>query len=91
MICTKCKSDLSQDAKFCSSCGLAVPKPVIQEKQSIPDIMTLNEVADFLRTSRWTIYQLLRTSNLPFFQVGRRKRFLRSEVVKWANANGMAA
>ncbi len=44
------------------------------------DYLTLEEAAEFLGTSRTTLYRWLRTGKVPGHKLGRRWRFLRSEL-----------
>lgn len=48
-------------------------------------VMTLREVADFLKVHPNTIYRLARTGKLPAFKVGTDWRFQRSAVDAWAS------
>lgn len=56
------------------------------EKQ--PDIMTAPEVAELLRISLWSVYELSRRDEIPHFRVGRCKRFIRADVLAWAASSG---
>jgi len=49
----------------------------------LPDVLTVQEVADFLKVHRSTIYRLLRKGELPAFKLASDWRFLRSEVELW--------
>jgi excisionase family DNA binding protein len=44
------------------------------------ETMTVQEVADYLRVSRQTIYIMVRAGKLPHFRVGSKVRFKRSEI-----------
>jgi excisionase family DNA binding protein len=46
-----------------------------------PEIMTAAEVADFLRISRWAVYDLTRRGALPVLRVGRCCRYVRADVM----------
>lgn len=48
-----------------------------------PDVMTLNEVADYLRIPRSTVYKLAREGRIPGQKVGRQWRFRRAVVEQW--------
>ena len=39
------------------------------------DVMTVDEAADYLRTSRWTLYALVRRGDLPERRAGAQLRF----------------
>lgn len=46
-------------------------------------VMTVNELADFLRVHRSTVYRLLKTNSLPAFRVGSDWRFNTETVNEW--------
>ena len=46
-------------------------------------IMTVHEVADYLRISDATVYQMARSGKIPVFHMGRVWRFKRIEIEKW--------
>jgi len=48
-----------------------------------PDVMTLNEVAEYLRIPRSTTYKLAQEGKIPGVKVGRHWRFLRVVVERW--------
>ncbi len=43
--------------------------------------MTVKEVADFLRVSRQTVYQMVKQGKVPFFRVGTKVRFKRADIL----------
>jgi excisionase family DNA binding protein len=45
-----------------------------------PEIMNVEEVADFFRVSNQTIYNMLRAGKLPAVKVGREWRFPRDKI-----------
>ena len=47
------------------------------------DTMTVSEVAQLCRVSRWTIYRLVKSGDIPHRRVGRGLRFSRSAIVEW--------
>lgn len=47
------------------------------------DIMTVREVADYLRLAEKTTYRLAAEGKLPGFKVGGAWRFRKSEIDKW--------
>ncbi|WP_409341043.1 helix-turn-helix domain-containing protein [Paenibacillus sp. MBLB4367] len=64
----------------------AVPAiPAIDEQPIAPEKETMdaNEVAEYLRISAWTVYDMVRKSSLPFFRVRSRIFFRRREIEKW--------
>ena len=48
-----------------------------------PDVMTLNEVAEYLRIPRSTVYKLVQEGRIPGQKVGRQWRFRRDTINKW--------
>jgi excisionase family DNA binding protein len=47
------------------------------------EVMTVKELADYLRVNRTTVYKLLRTGQLPGYRVGWEWRFNRVAIEKW--------
>lgn len=47
------------------------------------DILTLEELAAYLKVSETTAYTLVRSGHIPGRKVGREWRFLRESVVQW--------
>lgn len=47
------------------------------------DIMTIDEVADYLRINKKTAYRLAADSKLPGFKVGGTWRFRRVDIEDW--------
>jgi excisionase family DNA binding protein len=48
-----------------------------------PDVLTLNEVAEYLRIPRSTAYKLAQEGKIPGQKVGRHWRFHRTVVENW--------
>lgn len=48
-----------------------------------PGVMTLPEVAAFLRCSESTIYRLLKRRQIPSFRVASNHRFMESTIRRW--------
>jgi excisionase family DNA binding protein len=46
-------------------------------------ILTVREVAQYLRIHKTTVYRLLKEHKLPAFQVGSDWRFHREEIKRW--------
>lgn len=53
---------------------------------AVPDLMTSQEVADYLRLPLPTVYYLAKAGKLPCFQVGNRWRFHGKEIERLRNA-----
>jgi excisionase family DNA binding protein len=54
-----------------------------------PDLMTIDEVAQYLHVNRSTVLRLLKTGSLPGFKVARSWRFHRREIDDWIIARTM--
>ena len=50
------------------------------------DIMTIKEVAEYLKLTEKTVYRLTAEGKIPGFKVGGSWRFKRSEIEKWIDA-----
>lgn len=50
------------------------------------DIMTIKEVAEYLKLTEKTAYRLAAEGKVPGFKVGGSWRFKRSEIEKWIDA-----
>ena len=50
------------------------------------DIITIREVADYLKLTKKTAYRLVAEGKIPGFKVGGSWRFRRSEIEKWIDA-----
>ncbi len=57
------------------------------QTQSKPDmgprVLTVRELAGYLRVHQITVYRLLRERKLPAFRVGADWRFSREEIERW--------
>jgi excisionase family DNA binding protein len=51
--------------------------------RSISSIMTVHDVADYLRLSEATIYQMARTGRIPVLHMGRIWRFKKENIDDW--------
>ena len=51
--------------------------------QSMPPLLTVVEVARYLRVHPTTIYRLLRKQKIPAFRVGEDWRFSVAEIDRW--------
>jgi excisionase family DNA binding protein len=54
------------------------------------EVMTLSEVANYLRVHPSTIYRLLRDREIPAFKLGRDWRFSRDQVDQWCRERDRA-
>lgn len=53
------------------------------------ELMTLEEVADYLRVTEKTVYRLLRRGKIPATKVGHQWRFHRASIDEWLNGNSV--
>jgi excisionase family DNA binding protein len=56
-------------------------RPNAGERES--PLLTVREVAQYLRVHQTTVYRLLKQHKLPAFQVGSDWRFNREEIQRW--------
>jgi excisionase family DNA binding protein len=54
-----------------------------------PEVMTLDEVAKYLRMGQSTIYKLVNNGDLPAFKIGGSWRVQRELLQKWIEDNTM--
>ncbi len=47
------------------------------------DILTIREVADYLKVTERTLYRLVQDGKLPAFKVGHSWRFRREDLERW--------
>jgi len=45
--------------------------------------MTLNEVAEYLRISKWTLYRWIKEKNMPVIKLGGLDRFRKNDLDQW--------
>ena len=53
------------------------------------DVMTVREVADYLKVKDRTIYRLVANGEMPGFKVGGSWRFRKLEIDRWTDANAV--
>lgn len=46
-------------------------------------LMTIEEVAQYMRVSRFTVYRLAKGRSIPATKIGRQWRFQREEIDQW--------
>lgn len=49
------------------------------------EILTIKEVAEYLKVNERTIYRLANKGAIPAFKVGNTWRFERSKIIQWMN------
>ena len=47
------------------------------------DILTIKEVADYLKLTERTLYRLVQEGKIPGFKVGNSWRFKRADIERW--------
>jgi excisionase family DNA binding protein len=52
-------------------------------------VMTLQEIADYLRVTRSTIHRLLKRNQIPAFRIGRHWRFNLEEIESWCSSRAL--
>jgi excisionase family DNA binding protein len=55
------------------------------------DVMTAQEVADYLHCHYYTVYRMVRRGALPVFRLGGDYRFRRSDIDKWIAQRSVSA
>lgn len=55
--------------------------------RDFPEVMTCEDLADFLQISRTKVYQLKAAHKLPFRKIGGSVRFLKSEIIEYIKNN----
>lgn len=55
------------------------------------EILTVMEVAKFLRVPKSTVYKLARVGELPASKIGKHWRFLRRDIHEWMHSRSQAA
>jgi len=58
-----------------------------QQKQPLPYIMTVEDVASYLKITERSVYGLLSKGDIPAFKVGGSWRFKRDAIEAWISAN----
>lgn len=51
------------------------------------EILTLDEVAAYLKAGKRTVYRFAQNGDIPAFKLGGTWRFRRSELERWIDAN----
>ncbi|HJX37331.1 MAG TPA: helix-turn-helix domain-containing protein [Anaerolineae bacterium] len=57
------------------------------EEGELPTIMTVRELAVYLRMHEMTIYRMARHGEIPAYKVGNRWRFNKHRVEEWLDAH----
>jgi excisionase family DNA binding protein len=57
--------------------------PAPPQSTTGPRVLTVRELAGYLRVHQSTVYRLLREGKLPAFRIGSNWRFTREEIERW--------
>jgi excisionase family DNA binding protein len=66
-------------------------KMATESKYSLPRVMTVKELSEYLRVHPSTIYKLLRRGELPGFRIGTDWRFNAEVIDRWCMERNMKA
>jgi excisionase family DNA binding protein len=50
---------------------------------AMEQLMTIDEVADYMQVSRFTVYRLVKSRQIPGTKIGRQWRFHKEEINRW--------
>ena len=59
----------------------------MKKTDAAEEILTLDEVAAFLKAGKRTVYRFAQNGDIPAFKLGGTWRFRRSELEKWIDQN----
>lgn len=54
-----------------------------------PSIMTLPEVAKYIRVHKSTVYRMLKQNRIPAIKVGNQWRFKKDRIDRWLETDGL--
>lgn len=63
---------------------------IIKEKTMSSDILTVEEVAEYLKLAKKTVYKMAVEGTIPAFRVGKFWRFKKTEIEEWIKNNRRA-
>lgn len=76
----------------CGAKGTSSMAKIVSNSDGMPEMLTADEVAEFLRTSRKAIYSMVARGQLPEpCRIGRRLLFERLELLSWAQKSRAAS
>lgn len=92
LICPRCETEGTPGSRYCQYCGTKLKFQRFNLRESekqpnikqFPPVLTVKETAELLRISRSTVYELIKQGEIPFFQIGNKKRFRTEQVLNWA-------
>lgn len=79
----KLRISVFEDGHWVDEHVVELPEP------ELPEVLTLEETAQYLRVSNQTVYNMLREGRIRGTKVGREWRFLRSDIVAYLCGTGM--
>ena len=59
--------------------------------ERLGSVMTIDELSDYLRISRSTLYKLAQEGRVPCMKVGRHWRFRKRAIDRWLEQGGASA
>jgi excisionase family DNA binding protein len=62
-----------------------MPRATVTDVQSLPAILTVEQLQDFLGISRPKAYELVHTKGFPAIRIGRTIRVPREALMRWIN------
>ncbi len=74
---------LAKDINIIKSMVLELQKTKVQTGSNFPEIMSVEEAAEFLRSSKSKLYQQTSKGEIPHFKQGSRVLFSRADLLKW--------
>ena len=66
-----------------ASAWLLVSTPRKDSEPMLSDVMTVSEVAEYLRVNPQTVYRKAKAGEMPVLRIGRAIRFRKSELEDW--------
>ena len=51
------------------------------------EILTIPEVADYLKMSKSKVYRMVQRGQIPYVRIGRNVRIRKQDLLAWINAN----
>ena len=81
----------TEDGRFAVRAKGSARASAVLDTQEEGEIMTANEVAEYLRVDRTRIYRLLQRKELPGFKVGTDFRLRRADIDQWILKKEQAA
>jgi len=90
------------ETSLCGLCGFGLPctplhwllpscSPNFSMNTATDSVMTVKEVADYLRVNQRTVYRLAVDRKLPGFKVGTTWRFKRADIDRWIDAQAASS